>query len=67
MAAKKIAVEIPEAHAKAETADQDLGIMKVIRPDGYAVCGNCGVQLVNVEERIKCKYCWNCGKKVRWK
>jgi len=33
----------------------------------YAACGNCGVRLVNVEERIKCKFCWNCGKRVIWK
>ena len=65
--AKRITVEIPEAHVTAETADQDLGVRREIGPDGYAVCGSCGARLVNVEERVKCRYCWYCGKKVRWK
>ena len=53
---------------KVETAElQLLPVMKKIGPDGYAICGNCGVHLVNVEERIKCKYCWNCGRPVKWK
>ena len=54
--------------AQVETAElQLLPVMKKIGPDGYAICGNCGVHLVNVEERIKCKYCWNCGRPVKWK
>ena len=54
-----------------ETADQkmvaSMPVMKKIGEDGYARCGSCGVRLVNVEERIRCKYCWNCGTPVRWK
>ena len=50
-----------------ETAEQKLSVMRKIGPDGYAICGKCGVHLVNVEERIRCKYCWNCGTPVRWK
>lgn len=60
-------VEIPEQMITAETADQKLAVMRKINQHGEAVCGNCGVHLVNVEERIKCKFCWNCGKPVRWK
>lgn len=52
---------------KVETADIPLQVMRVIGPDGYARCGHCGVRLVNVEERIKCRYCWYCGKPVKWK
>lgn len=52
-----------------ETADQKL-VKRVIKyyesGEKYAACGNCGVHLVNVEERIRCKYCWNCGVKVKW-
>ena len=69
MATRKrvIEAEIPEAPAAVETADQQIGIRRSIGPDGYARCGHCGVRLVNVEERVKCKYCWYCGKKVLWK
>ena len=49
-----------------ETADKKLIVRRKIGPDGYAICGICGVHLVNVEERIRCKYCWNCGTKVKW-
>ena len=68
---KKItAVEIPEAGMEAETADQALGVKRVLLLDAYggryAACGNCHARLVNVEERVKCLYCWYCGKKVRW-
>lgn len=52
---------------RVETADLPLQVMRVIGPDGYARCGSCGMRLVNVEERIKCRYCWYCGKKVQWK
>lgn len=55
----------------AETADQKLGVLRVLKPDAYgnnyAACGNCGCRLVNVEERVKCRYCWYCGVLVRWK
>ena len=72
MAVKKnTAIEIPEAPVTAETADQDLGVRRVLLLDAYggryAACGNCHVRLVNVEERVKCIYCWHCGKKVIWK
>ena len=50
-----------------ETADVPLQVLRVIGPDGYARCGHCGVRLVNVEERIKCRFCWYCGKPVKWK
>lgn len=54
-----------------ETAEQKLGVMRVLKPDAYgnnyAACGNCGCRLVNVEERVKCRYCWYCGTPVRWK
>lgn len=54
-----------------ETADQVLGVLRVLKTDAsgmkYAACGNCGCRLVNVEERVKCRYCWYCGKLVRWK
>jgi hypothetical protein len=39
----------------------------VINPAGVAVCGKCGMRLVNVEERIKCRFCWFCGAPVKWK
>ena len=58
--------EIPEM-ITAETADQKLAVLRRINQYGEAVCGSCGAHLVNVEERIKCKFCWNCGKPVRWK
>ena len=71
MAKKQTAVEIPEVPAAIETADQELGVRRVLKEyiggGVYAACGNCGVRLVNVEERIKCKFCWNCGKRVIWK
>jgi len=35
--------------------------------NGAAVCGNCGCRLVNVEERIRCRFCWYCGKAILWK
>jgi len=48
-----------------ETADQKL-IRRVINPKSEAVCGRCGVRIVNVEKKIRCKYCWNCGGKIKW-
>ena len=54
-----------------ETADVKLGVKRVLRPDASgsmcAVCGKCGCRLVNVEERVKCKFCWNCGVPIIWK
>ena len=68
---RKTAIEIPEAPLDVETADEDMGVRRVILLDAYggryAACGNCNVRLVNVEERVKCLYCWHCGKKVLWK
>ena len=65
---------MPEKKTKVmpvETADQKLGVLRVLKPDAhgniYAACGVCGCRLVNVEERIRCKYCWHCGTLVRWK
>ena len=63
----KIKLEKPENEEVIETADKKLIVRRrKIGKDGYAICGVCGVHLVNVEERIKCKYCWNCGTKVMW-
>ena len=64
MTDKKKTVEV-------ETAEQKLvPVRRVVKtyPDGrqYAACAKCGVKLVNVEERIRCKFCWNCGTPVRW-
>ena len=68
---KKTEIEIPEAPVQVETADQDMGVRRVLKEyiggGVYAACGNCGCRLVNVEERVKCRYCWNCGRKVLWK
>ena len=64
MAERKKASVVPEA---VETADQKLAIRRVVTPNGEAVCGKCGVRIINVEERIRCKFCWNCGTPVRWK
>ena len=64
MMAKKTAENA--APCEVETADQKLAIRRVINPNGEAICGNCGVRIVNVEERIRCKYCWNCGRKIKW-
>ena len=64
---KKTEIEIPAAPVPVETADQDMGVRRVIRADGYACCGHCGSPLVNVMERVKCRYCWFCGRKVLWK
>lgn len=54
-----------------ETADVKLGVRRVLKPDAwgnkYAACGNCGCRIVNVEERVKCKFCWNCGVPIIWK
>ena len=54
-----------------ETADLPLAVRRVIKTyesgERYAACGNCGVKLVNIEERVKCKFCWNCGRPVIWK
>jgi predicted amidophosphoribosyltransferase len=47
-------------------ADDHLLVRRKI-VDGVAICGNCGVRLVNVEERIRCKFCWNCGKPILWR
>jgi hypothetical protein len=65
MTDKKKVVEV-------ETAEQQLvPALRVIKtyPGGekYAACAKCGVKLVNVEERIKCKFCWNCGTPVKWR
>ena len=66
--------KLAEAKARriaVETADQQIGVLRVLKPDNlgqmYAACGNCGCRLVNVEERVKCRYCWYCGRLVRWK
>ena len=61
---KVFRVEPPEFMC--ETADQKFAVRRNVI-DGYAVCGKCGVRLVNVEARIRCKYCWNCGTPVRWR
>ena len=54
-----------------ETADLPLAVRRVLKPDAYgnnyAACGNCGARLVNVEERIKCRFCWCCGRPIIWK
>ena len=54
-----------------ETAEQKLvpsmPVLRKIGEDGYARCGSCGCRLVNVEERVKCRFCWYCGAPVRWK
>ena len=67
MAEKKRAISITEV----ETADQKLAVRRILKPDAYGVnyaaCGNCGCRLVNVEERVRCKYCWNCGVPIIWK
>ena len=67
--ARMTAVEIPEVPAAAETADE-IGVKRKIMLDAYggryAACGNCGCRLVNVEERVRCRYCWCCGKRVIW-
>jgi len=67
MAEKKTKVISPELASEIETADKKLAIRKQISPDGYAICGKCGVRVVNVEARIRCKYCWNCGTPIRWR
>ena len=67
MADKKRPAQLTEA----ETADQRLAVRRVLKQDAsgamYAACGNCGCRLVNVEERIKCRFCWYCGRPVIWK
>ena len=67
MAEKKKAIPM----TKVETADQKLAVRRILKPDAYGVnyaaCGNCGCRLVNVEERVRCKYCWNCGVPIIWK
>jgi len=54
-----------------ETADLPLAVRRVLKQDAYgnkyAACGNCGARLVNVEERIRCRFCWCCGRPVIWK
>ena len=54
-----------------ETADVKLGVRRVVKPDGSGIntafCGNCGSRLVNVEERVKCRFCWYCGVPIIWK
>ena len=77
--AKTIPVETADqklAEAKAreiavETAVNLPGVKRVLKPDHlgnmYAACGNCGCRLVNVEERVKCRFCWYCGVPIIWK
>ena len=71
MATKKVTVEIPEVPAVVETTDKKLPVRRVLKTyEGggqVAACGKCGARLVNVEERIKCKFCWNCGTPVIWR
>ena len=71
MAEKKTKVYTAEPpEFMCETADQKFAVRRVLKPgaDGmYAACGKCGCRLVNVEERVRCKYCWNCGTPVRWR
>ena len=50
-----------------ETAEKQLPVRKVITPQREAVCGKCGVQLVSFDGRRKCKFCWNCGREVKWR
>ena len=59
MTEKKKKVEI------VETADQEPVRKKIV--DGAAVCGNCGKPLVDFSGRVKCRYCWFCGKPVIWR
>ena len=66
MAEKKTKIST-ENTLQVETADQKLSVRRQIGPDGYAICGKCGVHIVNVEERIRCKYCWNCGTLIKWR
>lgn len=67
MAEKKAkVVNIPGSPANViETADQ-APIRRVIL-DGAAVCGSCGKPLVDFSGRIKCRFCWYCGKPVLWR
>ena len=64
MAERKRESAIPQ---EVETADQKLSVRRVVNPNGDAVCGKCGVRIVNIEARVRCKFCWNCGTPVRWK
>lgn len=57
--------ELKKKTVEVETADQKL-VRRAINGKNEAICGNCGVRIVNIEERIRCKYCWNCGVKVKW-
>ena len=50
-----------------ETADLPLQVLRVIGPDKVARCGSCGMRLVDMDHNIKCRFCWYCGKAVRWK
>lgn len=50
-----------------ETAEKKLPVRKVITPQREAVCGECGVPLVSFDGRRKCKFCWNCGREVKWR
>jgi len=59
MAEKKSKVEI------VETADQQLVRRQIV--NGVAVCGHCGKRLVDFDGRVKCRYCWFCGKPVLWR
>ena len=65
MAEKKAKIFKAEP-ATVEVADDHLLVRRKI-VNGVAICGNCGVRLVNVEERIRCKFCWNCGKPILWR
>lgn len=48
-----------------ETADQKP-VRKEIQ-NGAAVCGYCKMPLVDFSGRIKCRFCWYCGKPVNWR
>ena len=67
MAEKKAkVVNIPGSPAIViETADQAPVRRALV--NGVAVCGKCGVRLVDFDGVHKCKFCWNCGKPVLWR
>ena len=64
MAEKKGNNPVFKAH-QVEVPENQMVRRKIV--DGVARCGNCGCRLVNVEARIKCRFCWYCGKAILWK
>ena len=61
--------ELKKKTVEVETADQKM-VRRELKPteNGLAaMCGGCGRPLVSFDGRTKCRFCWYCGREIKWR